>query len=81
MGANGVLTTAGMGFDDYLSVTVVVQQNSGGYSWDYPQRPKRTRRTIELPAREFSRSKIIDALVREDEELVAIIVSALSARS
>lgn len=78
MGANGVITTAGMGFDDYLSVTVVVQ-NSGGYSWDYPK--KRTRRTVEVKASEFSRSKIIDALVREDEELVAIIVSALSARS
>lgn len=75
MGSTGSLVTGGMGGRWVYEVVVVVQPipqpgRPGGRIYE-----SRRRRTILVD--EFDRQKIIEQAVREDEELLAIVISVV----
>ena len=82
MGTNGVLATAGFGYDSYLEVVVVVQPTqpklnpSGGTGRVRHVAERKRHRFI---VDQFNREEIIARAVREDEELVAIVITAIEA--
>jgi len=79
MGANGILVTAGFGYNSYLDVVVIVvprepepSPGAGGGNLTYASPQQRTARV----RANLTRKQIIEQLVQEDEELIAIIISA-----